>query len=219
MKNLIFMLFLVASLNVCGFSQVVVKTANFSGDCSSTISVENYQSVNYIYNSIDTTNNSRTITMVSSSLCNSSNTYTNIKFRKHFKAFDSITFNTTNYQLADSVLKLDKIYTNWQSTENIDVHVFEIKDIDTDSLLAIEYGSVNEYSTGKFYSYLMICDTNNIYASQYVGANLTYNLIFSSGGGFLYEITDDDRGNMFVGLKYKSPYKTEVYEKYLVPKP
>ena len=201
------------------YSNNTVITSNFIGNCESVDTLENYHSINYVYMANDTTNNSSTMTMMSVSNCNSSNIFKNIKWRKHFLPFKEIIHNSDTFSLSTSSITLSKLYNYYDSSNSIDLHLFEIKDITTGNLIAIDYGSNNQNSSGKFLSYLMVCDSSNPYASDYIGANLTFTAIYNYGNTYLFEITDDDRSGMLVGLKYKSPFSTTVYEKYLVPKP
>jgi hypothetical protein len=141
-----------------------------------------------------------------------------LKSRECKQNFDSLFINNNSYKINSDDVFLDYIFCKKDSSVNINFYTFEIKSSNDSSLVAIDYGSTrNENQV--YQNYIMVCDSSNPYASEYIGANLTFTQIFNSGGGFLWEITDDDRDDMLVGLKYKSPFGAQIYEKFLVPNP
>lgn len=219
MRNIKILILIIIIFNICfGInleSQVSVYNANFIGDCNNSDTTKHFESVNYIHSEYP----SSTFSTVTVGICNSTNYHYNVKFRVNFSPKKDFIYNSSTYTIDTNQITLHKIFTAYDSTSAMDYHVFELRDKSSGNLLAIEYGSNNKNSDNKFLSYLMVCDSINPYASNYIGANLTFTAIYNYGNSYLFEITDDDRSGMLVGLKYKSPFSTTVYEKYLVPKP
>lgn len=219
MKNNVFFITLFIIVTQISLSNHNFNVQNFNGDCNDSDSTLNYKAVIYFHTEVDTTIFSTILTQVQNLICGSQNTVTNLKIREHINFCKTFTHNSSTYTIDTNQITLHKIYTSYDSTSEMDYHVFELRNKSNGTLLSIDYGSLEQNTNGTYLSYLMVCDTSNPYASEYIGANLTYTQIFNSGGGYLWEITDDDRNDMLVGLKYKSPFGSTIYEKFLVPNP
>jgi len=201
------------------YSENIIKTITFNGDCNDSDTTLHYAAITYLHVEVDTLNMSRTSTKVGVNICNSPNLNVINILRDYYSPVYKFEFNSNQYTIDTSQIKFHLVFHDYDTTSNQDIYIFEIRDKSTNQLLAIDYGSQNEGSCGRNYSYFLILDSSNPYASQYIGANLTYTQIFLSGDSYYWEITDDDRDDLLVGFKYKSKNSPQVFEKVFVPNP
>lgn len=231
MKMLSFLFVLLSSIQISYSADAV---SYFYGDCESTDSLKNYGTINYLrlgYMNLGSSTwtgpslpdsipfQSTFVAMCDFDIVTMFDNTTDV-MRKYYQPFKNIICGSSTYSLDSNEIEIDLIYT--VSTEIDSIYVFELIDASTGVPIAIDYGSDNLNSYTYYpnrLNYLITLDTNNPYESQYIGANLSFNVIYNFGNTYLFEITDDDRDDLLVGFKYLSPKLTSFYIKFIEPNP
>lgn len=204
---------------------------HYIGNCESSDTLQHYSTINYmrlhgmILGSSTWTGpsmpDSIPFSTILAFMCDTDSAQIeNQGFRTFYKRFYNITCGSNTYSLNPDVLDVNLIYTATETKDS--VYIFELIDKQTNIPVAIDYGSnrTKTFSLGtNKLNYIVTLDSNNPYQSDYIGANLTFTAIYNYGNTYLFEITDDDRGDMLVGFKYLSPKLTNFYQKFIVPKP
>lgn len=226
-KAIILLVFLFMSNKMIGADAVI----HFFGDCESSDTLQNYSTINYMrLHGMDLGSSTWTgpsmpdsipFSTILAYMCETDSTQNeNQGFRTFNERFYHITCGSNTYSLDPYVLDVILIYTALNNKDSI--YVFELIDNQTGVPIAIDYGSDRSKTfslgTNKL-NFIVSLDNNNPYQDDYIGANLTFNVIYNYGNTYLFEITDDDRDDLLVGFKYKSPNLTNFYTKFIVPKP